>query len=91
MPGGRTTLCSVVTTGDGMGMVPSKSTCDETAHIYIGEALTPAGAIPGDTESLPRWVFSFDEAQRLVPRDEIMDSTSLVGLALAAQRPSPPR
>ena len=73
------------------GAVPSKSICDETAHIYIGEALTPAEASPDDTEFLQRWLFSFDEALRLPLHSEIMDSMSLVGLALAALLSSPPR
>ena len=73
------------------GAVPSKSICDETAHIYIGEALTPAEASPDDTEFLQRWLFSFDETLRLALHGEIVDSMSLVGLALAALRSSPPR
>jgi ADP-ribose pyrophosphatase len=64
----------------------SKSVCDETAHIYVGEALTPARARPDDTEFLERRVFPFDEALRLVLQGEIMDSMSVVGLLLAARR-----
>ncbi len=79
MPGGRTTLHGVVTTGDGVGVVPSKSICDETAHICIGEALTLADARPDETEFLQRRVFSFDQALDMALNGEIMDSMSLGG------------
>lgn len=91
MPGGRTTLYGAVKMGDGVAVVPLKCACNETAHICIGEALTPAEASPGDTKFLRRWLFSFDETLRLALHGEIVDSTSLVGLALAALRLSPPR
>jgi ADP-ribose pyrophosphatase len=64
----------------------SKSICDETAHIYIGEALTPADASPDETEFLQRRVFPFDQALDMALSGEIMDSMSLVGLTLAALR-----
>ena len=69
----------------------SKSICDETAHIYIGEALTPTNATPDDTDLLQRRVFPFDQALDMALHGEIMDSMSLVGLMLAARRLSPPR
>jgi ADP-ribose pyrophosphatase len=64
----------------------SKCICDETAHLYIGEELAPAEALPDDTEFFERRVFSFDEALRMTLRSEIMDSMSVVGLLLAARR-----
>jgi ADP-ribose pyrophosphatase len=64
----------------------SKCICDETAHLYIGEELTPAEAQPDDTEFLQRRVFAFDEALRMVLEGKIMDSMSVVGILLAARR-----
>ena len=64
----------------------SKCICDETAHLYIGEDLTPAEVPPDDTEFLERWVFPFDEALRMTLEGEIMDSMSVVALLLAARR-----
>jgi ADP-ribose pyrophosphatase len=64
----------------------SKSVCDETAHIYIGEGLTTAHAVPDDTEFLQRRVFPLDQALRMALDGEIMDSMSVIGLLLAARR-----
>jgi ADP-ribose pyrophosphatase len=64
----------------------SKSICDETAHIYVGEDLTPAKAQPDDTEFLQRRVFPLDEALQMVLEGKIMDSMSVIGLLLAARR-----
>jgi ADP-ribose pyrophosphatase len=64
----------------------SKSICDETAHLYVGEQLTPVEAPPDDTEFLQRRVFSFDAALAMALEGEIMDSMSVLGLLLAARR-----
>jgi ADP-ribose pyrophosphatase len=64
----------------------SKSICDETAHLYVGEDLTPASVPPDETEFLERRTFPFDEALRMVLEGEIMDSMSVIGLLLAARR-----
>ena len=64
----------------------SKCICDETAHLYIGEELTPAEAVPDETEFLQRRIFSFDEALRMALEGEIMDSMSVIALLLAARR-----
>ena len=64
----------------------SKCICDETAHLYIGEELTPAQAPPDETEFLQRRVFSFDEALRMALEGEIMDSMSVMALLLASRR-----
>ena len=45
----------------------------------------------GEGVAQQRWVFFFDEALRLALHGEIVDSTNLVGWALAALRSSPPR
>ena len=64
----------------------SKSICDETAHIYVGEALTPFEEQPDDTEFFERRVFPFAEALRMTLDCEIMDSMSVIGITLAARR-----
>jgi ADP-ribose pyrophosphatase len=64
----------------------SKCICDETAHLYIGEKLTPTQASPDDTEFLQRRIFPFDEALRMALKGEIMDSMTLISLLLAERR-----
>lgn len=64
----------------------SKCICDETAHLYVGEDLTPAKAPPDETEFLERRVFPFEEALCMALEGEIMDSMSVLGLLLAARR-----
>jgi ADP-ribose pyrophosphatase len=64
----------------------SKCICDETAHLYIGENLTPAEASPDNTEFLQRRIFPFAEALGMALEGEIMDSMTLISLLLAARR-----
>ena len=64
----------------------SKCICDETAHLYVGEELAPAKALPDETEFFERRLFPFDEALRMALEGEIMDSMSVLGLLLAARR-----
>ena len=52
----------------------SKSVCEETAHLYIGRDLTPAGAPPDETEFFERAVIPFDEVLRMVNASEIRDT-----------------
>ena len=66
----------------------SKCICDETAHLFIGEDLTPAALPPDETEFLERRVFPFDEALRMTLEGEIMDSMSVIALLLAARERS---
>ncbi|MFN2225689.1 MAG: NUDIX hydrolase, partial [Anaerolineae bacterium] len=63
----------------------SKCICDETAHLYIGQDLTPATAPPDDTEFIERRVFPFAEALQMTLAGEIMDSMSVIALLLAAR------
>ena len=63
----------------------SKCICDETAHIYMGENLTVAHALPDDTEFLERRRFPFDTALRMSLDGRIMESMSVLGLVLAAR------
>ena len=64
----------------------SKCICDETAHLYIGENLSPAHAPADATEFIERRIFSFNEALQLALSGDIMDSMSVLGLVLAARR-----
>ena len=64
----------------------SKCICDETAHLYVGEDLVQASAVPDDTEFLERRVLPFGEALRMALEGEIMDSMSIQALLLAARR-----
>jgi ADP-ribose pyrophosphatase len=64
----------------------SKSVCDETAHLYVGESLTPSHEMPDETEFLQRRVFPFEQVLRMSLEGEIMDSMSVLGILLAARR-----
>lgn len=64
----------------------SKCICDETAHLYVGQDLTPASVPPDETEFLEQQVFPFDEALRMTLDGEIMDSMSVIALLLAARQ-----
>ena len=78
-------------TEPGLPPTPASRTRDFRETSALEDTVLPAGASPDDTEFLQRRVFSIDEALRWALHGEIMDSTSLVGLALAALRSSPPR
>jgi ADP-ribose pyrophosphatase len=67
----------------------SKCICDETAHLYVGQDLRPAVALPDETEFLQRQVFFFDRALQMALEGEIMDSMSVLGLLLADRRRRP--
>lgn len=58
----------------------SKSVCDETAHLYLGEGLSPAPRPADETEFLETRAFPFSEALRMVVECEIMDSMSVIAL-----------
>ena len=58
--------------------------CDETAHIYMGKNLTDTHALPDETEFLERRKFPFEKALRMSLEGKIIDSMSVLGLALAA-------
>jgi ADP-ribose pyrophosphatase len=64
----------------------SKSVCDETAHLYLGLDLSPAKALPDETEFLERRVFPFQQALDMALHGQIMDSMSVLALLLAARR-----
>lgn len=64
----------------------SKSVCDETAHIYIGEALEAASLPPDETEFIEIRQFPLADAVRMVLASEIRDSMSVIGLLMAARQ-----
>lgn len=61
----------------------SKCICDETAHLFVGEDLWPARALPDETEFLERRVLPFKDALDMALAGDIMDSMSILGLLLA--------
>jgi ADP-ribose diphosphatase len=64
----------------------SKSVVDETANIYLAEGLHPV-AVPVDpTEFIEVRAFPFDEVVRMVERDEIKDSMTIIAVLHAARR-----
>jgi ADP-ribose pyrophosphatase len=64
----------------------SKSIMDETAHIYMAEALRPAVRDGDDTEFIEVQAFPFDEALRMVESSEIRDAMSVIAILHAARR-----
>ncbi len=62
----------------------SKSVCDETAHLYIGRALTPVQAIPDETEFLEVAILPFAEVLRQVLTSEIRDGMTVIAVLHAA-------
>ncbi len=64
----------------------SKSVVDETAHIYLAEALTPVAREADDTEFLEVRAFDFDEVVRMVEASEIRDAMTVIAVLHAARR-----
>jgi len=64
----------------------SKSILDETAHLYLGEDLTPVTRTPDDTEFIEVRAFPFDEVVRMVERSEIVDAMTVIAVLHAARR-----
>ena len=64
----------------------SKSVCDETAHLFLGESLEPSTLPPDETEMLETAIFPFGEVLEQVLSEEIRDSMSVIGV-LCATRP----
>ena len=63
----------------------SKSVCRETAHLYLGEELTPAAVPLDDTEFLEIASFPFAEAVQMALDGRIMDSMSIIALLHCAR------
>lgn len=69
----------------------SKSVMNETAHLYLGEELSPAERPPDETEFIERRVFPFREVLGMVQRAEITDSMTVIAVLHAAlQRQAEP-
>ena len=64
----------------------SKSVVDETAHIYLAEALTPVARDGDDTEFIEVRAFDFDEVVRMVDASEIRDAMTVIAVLHAARR-----
>jgi ADP-ribose pyrophosphatase len=63
----------------------SKSICDETAHLYLGEGLYPAQCLPDETEFIETRAFSFKAALQMVIDCQIMDSMSVIAILHVAR------
>lgn len=63
----------------------SKSSIDETAHLYIGTGLVPAEATPDDTEEIERRVLPFAQVLDMVLSGEITDSMTIIAVLHAAR------
>jgi ADP-ribose diphosphatase len=63
-----------------------KSVVEETANIYLAEGLRAIQRPPDPTEFIEVRTFSFDEVVRMVERDEIKDSMTIVAVLHAARR-----
>ena len=59
---------------------------DETAHLYLAEALRPATRDGDATEFIEIRTFPFDEALRMVETSEILDAMSVIAILHAARR-----
>jgi ADP-ribose pyrophosphatase len=64
----------------------SKSVVDETANIYLAEGLRPVARRADPTEFIEVRTFPFDEVVRMVERDEIKDSMTIIAVLHAARR-----
>jgi ADP-ribose pyrophosphatase len=63
----------------------SKSVCDETAHLFIGRGLTPATAIPDDTEFIEIEIMPFSRVLDMVLAGEIRDAMTIIAVLYAAR------
>jgi 8-oxo-dGTP pyrophosphatase MutT (NUDIX family) len=63
----------------------SKSVCDETCYLFLGHDLTPATALPDETEDLEIAALPFDEVLDLVVRSEIRDAMTVIAVLHAAR------
>jgi ADP-ribose pyrophosphatase len=63
----------------------SKCICRETAHLFIGEGLTPAPRPADETEFIEVRTFDFAQVLRMVMSSEIMDSMSVIAILSAAR------
>ncbi len=64
----------------------SKSVVEETANIYVAEGLRPVQRPPDPTEFIEVRAFPFDEVVRMVERDQIKDSMTIIAVLHALHR-----
>ena len=64
----------------------SKSVVDETANIYLAEGLRSVVRQADPTEFIEVRAFPFAEVVRMVERDEIKDSMTIIAVLHAARR-----
>jgi ADP-ribose pyrophosphatase len=71
----------------------SKSVMDETAHLFVGEALVSAPVRPDPTEFIAVRAFPFETALQMVVSGEIVDSMTIIAVlhALRTRRGEPAR
>lgn len=63
----------------------SKSVMDETAHLFLGEAMMRLELPPDETEFIEVRPFPFQEALRMVLAGEIVDSMTIIAILHAAR------
>jgi ADP-ribose pyrophosphatase len=63
----------------------SKSVCRETAHLYVGEELSPAPRPPDETEFIEVKAFPFAQVLQMVINCEVMDSMSVIAILHVAR------
>src|SRR5215467_12675400 len=63
----------------------SKSVMDETAHLFLGEALVQAESPPDETEFIEVCPFSLADALHMVLAGEIVDSMTIIAVLHAAR------
>jgi ADP-ribose pyrophosphatase len=64
----------------------SKSSIDETAHLYLGADLEPAEAEPDDTEFIERARMPLEQVLAMVLDGEITDSMTIIAVLHVARR-----
>jgi ADP-ribose pyrophosphatase len=63
----------------------SKSVCEETAHLYIGEGLVPSRRTADETEFIEVSEFPLAEVVQMVEDCRIMDSMSIIAVLHAVR------
>lgn len=63
----------------------SKSSIDETAHLYIGRDLVPASATPDEDEAIDVTAMPLERVLEMVLRGEITDSMTIIAVLHAVR------
>lgn len=67
----------------------SKSVLDESAHLFLGYDLVPAGGAPDATEFLEVQPVPFGRVVEMVERGEILDAMTIIAVLHATRRRGP--